>query len=171
MPWIILTIISLIWQLIQISVSLLLLPFTLPFTSHLSPLKSTCSSSFGLTGFRTFYGTHKNHHDLNNICSSGSSFRRTCPETLLEGSERFVKRKKTIPSSSVFSVTRRYRSDIGTDSLTHWLLALTWLMWPCWVMIPKEDFTDVSDDTSPTSPTSPTTPTSPTLYGHKKLLS
>ena len=29
-----------------------------------------------------------------------------------------------------------------TDSLTEWGLALTWLMWPWWVMIPIEDFTD-----------------------------
>ena len=49
------------------------------------------------------------------------------------------------------SVTRRW-------SLPHWLTksltykALTLLMWPWWVMIPKEDFTDVSDGTSPSSP-------------------
>ena len=30
-----------------------------------------------------------------------------------------------------------------TDSLTEWALALTWLMWPWWVMTPKEDFTGV----------------------------
>ena len=42
----------------------------------------------------------------------------------------------------LFSVTRRYRSD-EYDSLTYWTLALTWLMWPWWVMIPIEDFTDV----------------------------
>ena len=37
-----------------------------------------------------------------------------------------------------------------TDWLTDWWLALTWLMWPWWVMIPKEDLiyvTLVSDDT------------------------
>ena len=50
----------------------------------------------------------------------------------------------------VFSVTRRSRSDEShslTYSLTDWLtesaLALTFLMWPLWVMIPTEDFTDV----------------------------
>ena len=30
-----------------------------------------------------------------------------------------------------------------TESLTEWSLALTLLMWPWLVMIPKEDFTDV----------------------------
>ena len=37
---------------------------------------------------------------------------------------------------------------VVTDSLTHLLtesaLALTWLMWPWWVMIPIEDLTDVA---------------------------
>ena len=41
-----------------------------------------------------------------------------------------------------FSVTRRSRSDV-VYWLTDWWLALTWLMWPWWVMIPKEDLTGV----------------------------
>ena len=46
----------------------------------------------------------------------------------------------------IFSVTRRSRSDEShwvTDWVTEWALALTLLMWPWWVMIPIEDFTDV----------------------------
>ena len=43
----------------------------------------------------------------------------------------------------MFSVTRRYRSDV-CDQLTDWLVALTWLMRPWWVMIPIEDLTDVT---------------------------
>ena len=30
-----------------------------------------------------------------------------------------------------------------TDWLTDWWLAMTWLMWPWWMMIPKEDLTGV----------------------------
>ena len=47
---------------------------------------------------------------------------------------------------TIFSVTRRSRSDEShslTHSLSHSALALTLLMWPWWVMIPIEDFTDV----------------------------
>ena len=46
----------------------------------------------------------------------------------------------------IFSVTRRSRSDeshLITYWVTEWALALTLLMWPWWVMIPIEDFTDV----------------------------
>ena len=45
-----------------------------------------------------------------------------------------------------FSVTRRSRSDeshFNTNWVTESALALTLLMWPWWVMIPIEDFTDV----------------------------
>ena len=45
-----------------------------------------------------------------------------------------------------FSVTRRSRSDEShslSDWVSHSALALTLLMWPWWVMIPIEDFTDV----------------------------
>ena len=31
-----------------------------------------------------------------------------------------------------------------THSVTQWSLALTWLMWPWWVMIPIEDLTDIT---------------------------
>ena len=46
----------------------------------------------------------------------------------------------------LFSATRRSRSDEShslTDWVSNWTLALTLLMWPWWVMIPIEDFTDV----------------------------
>ena len=49
---------------------------------------------------------------------------------------------------NIFSVTRRYRSDVGHLLSSSWL-ALAWLMWPWWVMIPKEDLiyvTLVSED-------------------------
>ena len=46
------------------------------------------------------------------------------------------------PDTSFFSVTRRSRSD-ESHWVTYWSLALTLLMWPWWVMIPIEDFTDV----------------------------
>ena len=54
-----------------------------------------------------------------------------------------------IPKCYSFSVTRRSRSDsrywvILTHLLTQWSLALTWLMWPWWVMIPIEDLTDIT---------------------------
>ena len=39
----------------------------------------------------------------------------------------------------LFSVTRRSRSDSR-----YWALALTWLMWPWWVMIPIGDLTDIT---------------------------
>ena len=47
------------------------------------------------------------------------------------------------------SITRRSRTDV-VHWLTEWWLALTWLIWPWWVMIPKEDFiyvTLVSENT------------------------
>ena len=53
-------------------------------------------------------------------------------------------------SATIFSVTRRSRNDVFTYSLPEWWLALTWLMWPWWVMKPKEDLiyvTLVSEDT------------------------
>ena len=47
-----------------------------------------------------------------------------------------------------FCVTRRSRviviTYLLTHSLTHSALALTWLMWPWWVMILIEDLTDVA---------------------------
>ena len=49
----------------------------------------------------------------------------------------------------IFGVAWRSRSDVVhllTNSLTYWTLAVTWLMWPCWMMIPWEDFTDEDDD-------------------------
>ena len=42
----------------------------------------------------------------------------------------------------LISVTRRSRSD-ESHLLTEWAFSLTLLMWPWWVMIPLEDFTDV----------------------------
>ena len=33
---------------------------------------------------------------------------------------------------------------VVSDLLTYWALALTWLMWPWWVMIPIEKLTDVT---------------------------
>ena len=47
----------------------------------------------------------------------------------------------------VFSVTSCSRSDTGqwvSESISQWALALTFRMWPWWVMIPEEDFTDVT---------------------------
>ena len=33
---------------------------------------------------------------------------------------------------------------VVSSFLPYWALALTWLMWPWWVMIPIEDLTDVT---------------------------
>ena len=43
---------------------------------------------------------------------------------------------------AVFSITRRSRSDVVHSLPDSWL-AMTWLMWPWWMMIPKEDLTGV----------------------------
>ena len=61
-------------------------------------------------------------------------------------SPKLVFRWSLLLTTMLFSVTRRSRSDEShwlSYWLSYWALALTLLMWPWWVMIPIEDFTDV----------------------------
>ena len=112
--------------------------------NQISALSVRCTSPVLQSSFKMWYcksiALYKTYRLTVDVTIKSTSIKRSIRVGFCKVKSKVL---KYAVWSLFFSVTRRSRSDVS-ESLSQSALALTWLMWPWWVMIPIEDFTDVS---------------------------